>query len=279
MKEMRFILTSDIHNCHQKWFASSNEERMEDYKKYLTQAQEKNKYDASFVLGDVSLDFWVCHEGGSYLQEVSVSNTDKFMKNIAPALPQPMYITPGNHEQYSHEDWMRFTGQTREQIIPFDGVVFVLCDAFSGNLGPDFHSDGTYLPINCDIIKKALADYPDAMIFLGAHYFDMEKESDEFKKLLLENDRIKGLFMGHDHRTKVEFTAEDAGCRPLLRTGNFSYSGEKDPLRAFRGWRELIIHEDGSFETYYFVPAQTFTHNGFTVSITENKTDYYRSEM
>lgn len=272
---MKFILTSDIHNCHREWFAHSNEERMSDFKKYLDIATSKNQYDASFVLGDVSLDFWVCHEGGSYLQEVSVSNTDKFMKDIAPHLPQPMYITPGNHEQYSHEDWQRFTGQKREQIIPFDGVVFVLCDSFSGNLGPDFHSDGTYLPINCDIIKEALEKYPDSIIFLGSHYFDFEKESEEFKALLEANkDRIKGLFMGHDHRTKVELTPEGAGQIPIMRTGNFSYSGEKDPLRAFRGWRELIIREDKSFESYYFTPAQTFIHNGFAISITENKTDF-----
>lgn len=278
MKETRILLTSDIHNCHHSWFASSNAERMAEFIRCIGEAKKKNTYDAAVILGDVSLDFWVFGEGGSYLQEIPVSNTKIFWDTVAPHLPKPTYITPGNHEQYSDADFVKITGQHRQQIIAIgDGVVFVLLDAFSGNLDPKEHSDGTYQPVDCTLIKKALADYPDAMIFLGAHYFDMPKESDEFKALLASEDRIKALFMGHDHRTNMEFTGDDAGHKPILRTGNFSYSGESDWLRAFRGWRELLIHEDGSFESWYYVPAQTFLHQGFTVSVSENRQDVYKS--
>jgi len=279
MKEMRILLTSDIHNCHQSWFAGSNAERMADYIKYIGEAKAKNHYDACFILGDVSLDFWVCNEGGSYLQDIKVSNTKIFWDTIQPHLPKPTYICAGNHEQYSNEDFMKITGQPRSQIVALsDEVVFVLLDAFSGNLDPKEHSDGTYLPIDCTLIKKALEDYPNAMIFLGAHYFDMPRESEEFKTLLRENDRIKALCMGHDHRTNLELTGEESGNKIFLRSGNFSYSGEKDYLRAFRGWRELLIHEDGSFESYYYVPAQTFRHQGFDVSISSKTQDHYRSK-
>ncbi len=44
----------------------------------------------------------------------------------------------------------------------------------------------------------------------------------------------------------------------MIRTGNFSYSGEKEDFRkCYRGWRELTVREDGSFETRYIVPEQT----------------------
>ena len=278
MKEMRILLTSDIHNCHHAWFAGSNAERMADYIACMKEAKAKNRYDACFILGDVSLDFWVCNEGGSYLQDIKVSNTKIFWDTIQPHLPKPTYICAGNHEQYSDEDFAKITGQHRQQIVALsDEVVFVLLDAFSGNLDPKEHSDGTYQPIDCTLIKKALADYPNAMIFLGAHYFDMPRESDEFKTLLKENDRIKALCMGHDHMTYLQKSGADSGDKIVLRSGNFSYSGEKDWLRAFRGWREILIHEDGSFESFYYVPAQTFRHQGFTVTISENTQDHYRS--
>lgn len=276
MQEMRFLVTSDIHNCHASWYGISNDARMEIYKNSVTEAQRKNHYDAALILGDVSLDFWAWNEGGSYLWENKISRTQEFMEKVFPALPKPTYIIPGNHEQYGHEDWLRITGQPREQIVRFDGVTFVMLDSFSGDLDPRVNSDGTYQPLNCELIKKALDEAPDPIVFLCAHFFDPTKESEEFKSLVKNESRIKALFMGHDHKTNV-MHLEEFGNKPILHSGNFSYNKERDIFRAFRGWRELVVHEDGSFESWYYVPEQYVQYDGYKVTIEEHEQDRYAS--
>lgn len=253
----RIMLLSDIHVCHQSWYGTTNEEQLEDLMKAVTAAKGKNDYALSLVLGDVSLDFWGWHQGGSYLWEPKVSRTAEFVERYMPSLPRPSYIIPGNHEQYGHNDWRRITGGERQQCVTAGGALFVLLDSFSGDLDPSENSDGTYVPVDVAYIRRAMADKPELPVFLCAHYFDFALESAEFKALLAEEKRIKALFMGHDHMTNVSFTPEDAGRLPILRTGHFSYScDDTDYATAYRGWRELLLHPDGSFESYYFIPRQ-----------------------
>jgi len=151
----------------------------------------------------------------------------------------------------------RITGGERQQCVTAGGALFILLDSFSGDLDPSENSDGTYVPVDVAYIRRAMADKPELLVFLCAHYFDFALESAEFKALLAEEQRIKALFMGHDHLTNVSFTPEDAGRLPILRTGHFSYScDDTDYATAYRGWRELLLHPDGSFESYYFIPRQ-----------------------
>ena len=149
----RILITSDVHNCHCTWHGTPNDVRMETYVRAVEEAKRRNPYDMTLCLGDVSLDFWAWSEGGSYLWDPPVSRTAEFITKIMPHLPAPFYITPGNHEQYSPADWLRITGQPREQIVRTDYAVFVLLDSFSGDLGPTENSDGTYQPVNCALIR------------------------------------------------------------------------------------------------------------------------------
>lgn len=256
MKE-RIILLSDVHDCHINWFGVKTADRME---KMVSDLSESNKTDTAALLlcmGDVSLDFWFWDIGGSYLHNPPVSNTDHFMKNYFPRLPRPAYIIPGNHEQYSNDDWKRFTGFDRSYVVESEKAVFVMLDNYSGDLDPKVNSDGTYTNTDCDMIEKALADHPEKPVFLCAHYFDMAKESDRFKKLLKDEKRIVALVMGHTHYTAVLSTGEDAGNKPILQCGNYSYNDKKeDYYHSFWGWRELIIEDDGTVRTYYTCPSQ-----------------------
>ena len=276
MQEKRVMIISDIHNCHAGWYRMANEERMADLIRCVGEAKAAREYALTLCLGDVSLDFWAFNEGGSYLWDPPVSRTAEFMEKVKPVFPEPFYITPGNHEQYSPADWLRITGQPREQIAETDFAVFVLLDAFSGDLGPGENSDGTYLPVNVSLIREALGLPGDRPVFLLAHWFDMERESGEFKTLLSENPRIQALFCGHDHRSFIGSTGEAAGNLPILHDGHFSYSGERDPYLAYRGWRELIVREDGSWESFYRVPAQAVPYPGWSVRIDAHTQDPYR---
>ena len=273
---LKVLLASDIHNCHAGWYGMSNGERMADLVRCLEEAKKERDYDLTLCLGDVSLDFWAWNEGGSYLWDPPVSRTAEFMEKIMPAFPGPFYITPGNHEQYSPEDWLRITGQPREQIVCRDEAVFVLLDSFSGNLGPAENSDGTYRPVNCALIREALRKAGDRPVFLCSHWFDKELEGEEFKSLLREESGIRALFCGHDHFSYIPFTEEEAGHKPILHTGHFSYSGDKDPCRFYRGWRELTVYDDGSWESFYRVPEQVIRYPGWTVRMEAHVQDGWK---
>ena len=273
---LRVLLASDIHNCHIEWYGMSNEERMADLVRCLEEAKRERAYDMTLCLGDVSLDFWAWNEGGSYLWDPPVSRTAEFMEKIAPVFPQPFYITPGNHEQYAPEDWMRITGQPREQIVERDEAVFVLLDSFGADLGPSENSDGTYRPVNCALIREALCGAGERPVFLCSHWFDKDAESDEFRSLLQNERRIRALFCGHDHFSYIPHTIE--GNLPILHTGHFSYSGDKDPCRAYRGWRELTVYDDGSWESLYRVPEQVIRYPHWSVRMEAHVQDTWRAE-
>lgn len=274
MKE-KIIFLTDVHNCHINWFATKTEDRMEKMISDLEAANREEKADCLLCLGDVSLDFWFWDIGGSYLHNPPLSNTDNFMKKYFPRLPQPAYIIPGNHEQYGNEDWKRFTGFDRAYTVKTNNAVFVMLDNFSGNLDPKENSDGTYTETDCDAIEKALRENPDKIVIPCAHYFDMEKESERFKKLLREESRIPALFIGHTHYTEVLDAGDDAGNKPIIQCGNYSYNNNReDPYHSFWGWRELYIEDNGDIYTRYRCPSQKLGNGDI---VTEHIIDEYSS--
>ena len=90
--------------------------------------------------------------------------------------------------------------------------------------------------------------------------------------------RIRALFCGHDHFSYIPFTEEEAGRKPILHTGHFSYSGDKDPCRFYRGWRELTVYDDGSWESLYRVPEQIIRYPGWTVRMEAHVQDEWKEE-
>ncbi|MBQ8186928.1 MAG: metallophosphoesterase [Clostridia bacterium] len=256
MKE-RILFLSDLHDCHIHWFGTSTEARLE---KMVKDVADAGHFDQLIVMGDVSLDFWAWNEGGSYLWNPSVSNTDHFMKTYMSRLPKPSCIIPGNHEQYGAETWREITGCAREYVLETKSALFIMLDSFSGNLAPKENSDGTYLPVNCDFIEEAMTACPDKPVFLLSHYFDMARESERFKAILRENDRILAMMIGHTHRSAVLDAGEDTGHKPILQCGNYSYSGEKEPKTCFWGWRELIFEDDGTIRSFYHTPHSEYRH-------------------
>jgi len=272
--EKRWIFLSDVHNCHINWYGTKTEDRLNRMVEQVNAYLAENPAEGIFILGDVSLDFWMWNEKGCYLRYPPRSNTKLFMNNYAGRLPDPLYLLPGNHEQYGHYEWELFTGYPRSYTVECGGAVFVMLDNFAGIIAPKFHSDGRYSLTDVSVVEKALADYPDKPVFLCAHYFDPAAESEELKTLLRENDRIYALFMGHTHKTAVL----ELGGKPLAPCGNYSYSGEKNPLDAFWGWRELVMDEE-EIRSFYHVPENTAVFGGNTVKIEEHIQDEFRISL
>lgn len=263
-------LISDIHNCHQTFHGTENDRRLDTMTALLASAEAEIPSQGTLVLGDVSLDHWAWNEGGSRLWNPPVSRTGAFMTRWFPALPQPAYITAGNHEQYSPEEWQQITGQPRAQAVVLGELLFILCDSFRGNLDPTENSDGTYLPMDTDWIREKLEEYPGFPVLLCAHYFDFAGETDAFSNLVKNESRILALAAGHTHHSSV-LPAGDTG-KVILQTGNFSYSGMQDPRDSYRGWRELWW--DGEkLSSWYSVPDGDGIHNGEAFTVEAHRQD------
>lgn len=255
----RVLLMSDVHYCEDGWYGVTQEVKKKWLSEDLGREYAEKPYEALLLLGDYSLDHWAWLTKGTYLTQ-GVSNAKLFAEQCLPALAPDgvaVRMIAGNHEQYGEELWKKLTSFERQSHLLCGSVLFVLLDTFGGDLDPADHSDGTYIGADTARIKALLAEYPDKKVVLCAHWFEMEKESEEFRRLLAEEARILCLVCGHNHVSKVVSTGEACGSKPILYTGNYSYSGEKNMVRCLCGYREIIITESG-ISSKYIVPSHTY---------------------
>ena len=258
----RIILASDIHDCHIDFYEYGTENRLNLFVDALIEENESDPIDAIILLGDYSLDHWAYNIKGCYITEGKSYTNDfvtKYLSRIKSCIPNAKYaVTAGNHEQYGNELWKKITGHERNDIIVLDDYVFIILDTFAGDLDPTEHSDGTYTGASIETIKSAMKKYPDSKIILASHYFDPEKESEEFSELC-KNDRIICLFCGHNHKWDHTNPENFAG-KNTIYTGNFSYNGIKVD-RPMWGYRELIIDKD-KLTSRYIIREVTLNEKG-----------------
>ncbi len=265
----KIIIASDIHHRCSDYYAVPADEITENLCADLNAEYEKEPYDALLLLGDYSLDHWAWNTKGTYLTK-GISNAQRFAEIYLPRIaPEGVAVRmiAGNHEQYGEELWHELTGYNRRDHIIIGDILFILSDTFGGDLDPTDHSDGTYIGVNMDDINELMARYPDKKVILCSHWFDIAAESEEFRELLRKEDRILCLFCGHNHKSRVVSTGEENGDKPILYTGNYSYSGEANPMRCLPGYRVLTITDEG-IESKYVVPPHTYI-TGYIRATTE----------
>jgi len=244
----KILIITDIHHVNHNWGDATLEERMTHLVENVNKQYEKDPFDMILCLGDYSLDHWQWGEGGSYLHNPPLSNTDLFMKNIYPKFPTKTFIIPGNHEQYGNEKWKEITGFDRQYSLVYGDNVFLMLDTFGGDLDPTENRDGTYTGVDTDLLKKALADHPDKKIFLCMHDLYPTHESEEIKQLIRENDRIICAFTGHIHKSNTLILGNEWRNFPVFYCGDYSYSA--DPLKPCNwGFRTLDLND--GFSTDY----------------------------
>lgn len=274
MKRTRLIIASDIHYCEEGWYGLPRTAKGENLCADLTREYQRDPYDALLLLGDYSLDHWDWGTKGTYLTR-GLSETGLFVEEILGRLAPDgveVRMIPGNHEQYGEESWERLTRHRRREHLVCGDLLFILCDTFGGDLDPTTHSDGTYVGVRVDEVKSLMARHPDKRVILCAHWFHMEAEGEELRELLRREERILCLICGHAHISRILSTGEENGNKPILYTGHYSYSGEKNPLRCLNGYRELIIEED-RLTSRYLVPSHTYCIEGVTFTNEETATD------
>ena len=282
MNRQRFLIASDIHWCHIDWYGVPTEERMARFVRHVKEEFEKEPFEALLLLGDYSLDHWKWNIKGCWLTE-GKSYTRTFAEVCVAelaALGLPVAMIAGNHEQYGEALWTELTGYRRRDHLLCGDILFILPDTFGADLDPTEHSDGTFCPSQMDFIRETMAKYPDKKVVLCAHHFAPERESEEFRTLVREDDRILCLFGGHVHRSNVVELGEEWGNKALLYTGNYSYNTgkEADAERSLWGFRDLIIEGD-TLTSRYITPENTVILDGNTVHHAYGVQDEYRREI
>lgn len=262
----RILLISDVHNCHKDWYGVTNAERMERFIKHLHEEHARAPYEMILFLGDYSLDFWEWDELGCYVDHQE-SRTREFVEKYLSRLPAPWYMVAGNHEQYGEEKWREITGCSRQSAVTVGDWLFILLDSFGANLDPGFHSDGTFTPIDVPFVRAQMEKYPDHRVVLCSHHFDWDRETAD-GRTLLQDERIVCLFSGHVHRSRIV----DCGCKKLCWTGNYSYSGERNPLDCPWGFREAVL-TGASLVTRYITPENEIELDGKKIIVSYGTQD------
>lgn len=263
-ERIRVILISDIHYCN-SWYGITPEIKREMLCADLEREYKQDPYEALLLLGDYSLDHWAWSTKGSYLTQ-GISNTRRFVEDCLPGMaPHDVAVRmiAGNHEQYGEALWHSLTGFHRSDHLVCGPVLFVLLDTFGGDLDPVEHSDGTYVGVSVAEVQALMQRYPDKKVVLCAHWFDMEKESEAFRSLLAQEERILCLFCGHNHCSRIASAGAECGEKPIIYTGHYSYSGEKNPVHCLNGYRELLITKE-RITSKYIVPPHTYTMKDVT---------------
>lgn len=282
MSRKRFLIASDIHLCHVDWYGVPTAERMERFVRHVKEEYAKDPFEALLFLGDYSLDHWKWDIQGCYLTE-GRSRTKEFVDGYVSSLLElgvPIGFIAGNHEQYGDKLWNELTGYDRKDFIICGDILFILLDTFGADLDPTEHSDGTFIPSDVAYIKALMENYPSKKVILAAHHFDPEKESEEFKRLVCDDDRILCLFGGHVHKSDVIELGEEWGGKALLYTGNYSYCGVKDapPTASMWGFRDLIIDGD-TLESRYITPENDILLDGTHVHQPYGYQDEYKIKI
>ena len=267
----RILLISDVHLCHANWYGRTSEARLEKMLIDINEEHKKQPIDMILMLGDYSLDYWECPPYGTYSVN-GISNTQRFIKEFVSRFPCPAYLLPGNHEQYTHEDWERLTGFKRQFSVVYENNLFLMLDTFGDNLDSKEHNHGTYSFGDVDYIKAEMAKHPGKRVFLCAHDFFFATETEEFKKLVRENDSVLALFGGHTHVSRIEPMGPELGNKCLFRTGEYSYTSAASIDESVWGFRELILEPD-CVSTAYIIPQNEIKLKDQIINIPYHKQD------
>jgi len=259
--EYRVLITSDIH-CTDlgDWYGVRNEDRMEHWLREIHREHEKHPFDLILIPGDISLDY---HDNRTPFDK-GYSTGYLFMKMYASRLPAgvPLLVTAGNHEQFPEETWRTITGNPRQCHAVVGNHTFVMLDGFREALLPTYDSTDAYSPMDTAYIRELLDRYPDNHMWLLSHWFEVPEETEEFRRLVAQEQRIRGLFMGHSHEHQVIPLGPEWGNKTIAQTGNFSYTMSGAHTGGFWGFRDLLLSEEKAVSRYIMVESDVVLENG-----------------
>lgn len=267
-KRLRVIISSDMHysisskepyTVQSNYYGITNDERLQHWVDAIKEEHKRDPIDLLLIAGDVSFD--LCDKRGTVTNGLG-STVEPFMEKYVSQLPReiPMFILPGNHDPYYDVNWVKKTGFHRQGYMELEGHLFILVDTFPEGMEENYDVEkGTpYVQVDVEYIQSVMDQYPTHKVWLVSHYFHHKGESDAFRELVRENDRIIGLFAGHSHQSSVIPMGEEYANKTIAQTGHYSYSfyrpfptgNVEDEFNDFFGFRELIIEGDHAYSNY-----------------------------
>lgn len=265
---VRVIIASDLHyTTIETYYGMTTDDRMQHFVDTVLWEHEQKPIDLLVIAGDTSLDH-LFKRGTWTAKRVSttLSLREKYLSQIKDA-GIPIFTVAGNHEQFNNDQWNQFAGNDRRGSVAIEGNLFIMLDAFSVDLEPYYDDDPTYANHDVNFIKEQMALHPECEnVYLISHYFSHKTESAEFKQLVREDDRIKGLFQGHTHENTVIDMGYDYNHKKICQTGQFSQFGtlEEASKNNFWGFRELVITPDVAISNYIIAKTK-FAIGGKTI--------------
>lgn len=262
-RPFRILLISDIHYTAFNFYSIPAQNRLEMLLNDILAENNKRKIDGILILGDLSTDNYGWEEASS---TVDGSNyVKRLFKEWAFKLNCPIYTLPGNHDSWNNDVWKSITGYNREYSIEFDDKAFIMLDTFNNPALTG--AGGTYKGVNTTFLSNELKKFKDKKIFLCAHFFDKDNESETFKNIVKNNDNIIALFCGHTHTYRSYNLGAEYGNKMLYMTGNYSVSLNRsatiyNPDTTW-GFRNLELTSSG-IETSVIRPTHTFKFDGNT---------------
>ena len=258
MDKYRVLLTSDIHCTDlEDWYGVRDEERMQRWLEDVLAEHARHPFDLILIPGDISLDF---HAGRTPFDK-GFSTSYLFMKMYASRLPAgvSVLVSPGNHDTFPEEIWQKIAGNGCQCHAVLGNHTFVMLHNFCGGETEDY--DG-YTQTDVGYIRTLLEKYPENHVWLVSHYYDLERESEDFRKLVAEDDRIKGLFMGHTHEHQLIPMGPAWGNKLIAQTGNYSFTMSGAANGGFWGFRDLVIEGTKAVSSYIMVDSDVILEEG-----------------
>ena len=261
MGKYRVLLTSDIHCTDlEDWYGIRDEVRMQRWLEDVLAEHARHPFDLILIPGDISLDY---HAEKTPFEK-GYSTAYLFMKMYASRLPAgvPVLTGAGNHEQFPDTVWQKITGNPRQCYGVVGNHTFIMLDGFREALKTTYDSSDVYSPMDVAYIRELLDRYPENHVWLISHYFDLERESDAFRKLVADDPRIKGLFMGHTHEHQLIPMGPEWGNKIIAQTGNYSYTMSGAANGGFWGFRDLVIEDDKAVSSYIMTGSDVILEEG-----------------
>ena len=261
MGKYRVLLTSDIHCTDlEDWYGIPNDLRMQRWLDAVLEEHDRQPFDLILIPGDISLDY---HAERTPFDK-GYSTGYVFMKMYASRLPAgvPVLVAAGNHEQFPEETWQKITGNPRHSHWVLGDHTFIMLDGFREELKTTYNSSDEYSPMDVTYIRELMDRYPENHVWLISHYFDLERESEDFRKLVAEDSRVKGLFMGHTHEHQLIPLGDAYNGKVIAQTGNFSYTMSGAANGGFWGFRDLVIDDTKAVSSYIMVDSDVILEEG-----------------
>ncbi len=199
-------------------FGRTQEEKVQTALADILAEHAKQPLDLVLVLGDLSVDDYD-------FRRLPENYCVRFRDELLKRLPCPAYVLAGNHDSYPDEMWRGMFGYGRQYAIEREGVLFVMLDTF--RKWPATGASGSpYTPADAGFLRETLAAHPGVPVFLCAHHFAPERESEEFRAIVREEPRIAALFRGHTHQNAVIPLDASWGNKLLIDIGGYGYNGQ-----------------------------------------------------